>query len=269
MLKLSKPKILATLLVKNEEHIIAQTIEHHIEQGVTDFIVTDNNSVDQTRDIVASYKEVREIIDSDNNAFDQRILVTRMARLACDFNPDWIIHIDADEFWCNLSLLSKEKHNYLRTSSFFNHLPIDVNTPAEFDFNNFPYYAKNNKEREGDLVGIHRFKVLHRPDPEVIIGNGNHRAHFIGTEKEVDYIHIHHYPVLHYDHFERKTITGGRALKGIPEKPRPDTFCLHWRLWYEEYLQGQLPHVYEEIVTKAKSFYQEAESLGTLGVWPL
>ena len=64
MINYNKPlKIVATLLAKDEEDIIAQNIEHHINQGVTDFIVTNNRSKDHTRTIVEKYPEVKEIID--------------------------------------------------------------------------------------------------------------------------------------------------------------------------------------------------------------
>ena len=55
-------KIIATILAKDEEDIIANQIEHHLEQGVFKILLTDNNSTDRTREIASKYKEV-EIID--------------------------------------------------------------------------------------------------------------------------------------------------------------------------------------------------------------
>ena len=56
-------KIVGTILSRDEEDIIGANIEHHINQGVTHFIVTNNNSKDRTRQIIEKYPEVVEIID--------------------------------------------------------------------------------------------------------------------------------------------------------------------------------------------------------------
>ena len=103
-------KIVATILAKNEEDIIAENIEHHIEQGVSQFIVTNNNSTDHTRSIVEKYPEVAEIIDEPGDNHHQSKWVTRMAKMACKLNPDWIVHLDADELWGGFFHLRFMKH---------------------------------------------------------------------------------------------------------------------------------------------------------------
>src|SRR4051812_8210794 len=105
ILRRNKEYIVATILVKNEEDIIGANIEHHINQGVSKFIITDNGSTDATATIASRYPEVVEIISESDDCHNQSLWVTRMARLACKLKPDWIIHLDADELWMGLGNL--------------------------------------------------------------------------------------------------------------------------------------------------------------------
>ena len=45
-------KLVMTLLVRDEEDILAQNLEHHLAQGVDFFVVTDNGSIERTPDIL-------------------------------------------------------------------------------------------------------------------------------------------------------------------------------------------------------------------------
>ena len=47
--------IVMTLLVRNEEDIIKNNIDYHLNQGIDHIIVTNNLSTDGTRDILESY----------------------------------------------------------------------------------------------------------------------------------------------------------------------------------------------------------------------
>jgi hypothetical protein len=158
-----KPKIIATILAKNEADIIGAMIEHHIEQGVSGFIFTDNDSTDRTKEIAGSFKEVLEIIDEPGNNHNQSEWVTRMARLACKFEPDWIIHLDADEFWCGLKHLRTIPGPVVSSQMVYLHPPrgSSLHDMRFFlDFSCVPIPQES--------------KVAHRPDPEITIVHGNH-----------------------------------------------------------------------------------------------
>ena len=95
-------KLVMTLLVRDEEDVLAANIDYHRAMGVDFFICTDNKSEDSTPDIIKSYVDAgiaHYIYEGDDN-YDQTRWVTRMARLAAtDFAADWVINNDADEFW--------------------------------------------------------------------------------------------------------------------------------------------------------------------------
>lgn len=50
--KTSDPRLVMTLLVKNEEAMLEENLLFHKAMGVDGFIVTDNNSTDRTMDIL-------------------------------------------------------------------------------------------------------------------------------------------------------------------------------------------------------------------------
>ena len=80
MLLINRPntKIIATLLVRDEEDVIKQNIEHHINQGVSGFIITNNSSKDNTLEILSKFPEVLEIINEPETDYDQAKWVTKM-----------------------------------------------------------------------------------------------------------------------------------------------------------------------------------------------
>lgn len=62
----AQPRLVMTLLVKNEEDKLEQNLLFHKAMGVDLFIVTDNNSTDKTMDILRRYEQkgwIAEIIE--------------------------------------------------------------------------------------------------------------------------------------------------------------------------------------------------------------
>lgn len=52
----SNPKLIMTLLVKDEADMLEENLLFHHSMGVDGFIVTDNNSTDRTPEIIRKYK---------------------------------------------------------------------------------------------------------------------------------------------------------------------------------------------------------------------
>jgi hypothetical protein len=252
--------VVATLLVRDEAEIVRQCIEHHLQHGVDGFIVTDNGSVDGTRDILASCPGILKIIDEPKHNHHQAKWVTRMARHACKYDPSWLVHLDADEFWCGLDILHDPARlrgvGVVIVTRELVHVPIPGLEFGKFQREQMPYYRYVSRPMP---------KVIHRAAESVHVSHGNHivsgvpgrHAH---TPKGV---HIHHYPIRSYEHLEAKTIKGGRALK---HHPGPSGHGKRWRGWYKLYKQGLLPEFYaERLYTPDK--IEEGLKLGTLKVY--
>ena len=87
-----------TLLVRDEEDIIAANLSYHLSRGVDHVIVTDNRSVDGTREILEEFARLANHADRRRgDDFSQYRWVTRMARMAARMGADWVINNDADE----------------------------------------------------------------------------------------------------------------------------------------------------------------------------
>lgn len=223
-------KIVGTILARDEEDIIATNIEHHINQGITQFIVTDNGSVDRTRSIAESYPEVKEIIDEAGRDHRQSEWVTRMARLACKMDADWIVHLDADELWCGFSGLRRITAAAAGCTVMYLHPP----TKGSFSLSNMRHYLDfENMGLPGEC------KIVHRPDPNVVITHGNH-----GCNLETQYtkdIWRHHYPVRSFEQFARKAVNGHKALASR------NAICDRWEKWNDLQEQGELLCLYERV----------------------
>ena len=91
-----------TLLARDETDIVGAQIAFHLHAGVDFVIATDNGSVDGTTAILESYARdgVLHLIHEPGRDMRPEECVTRMARLAAsDFDADWVLNSDADEFW--------------------------------------------------------------------------------------------------------------------------------------------------------------------------
>lgn len=253
----SKYKIVATILAKNEEDIIAQNIEHHLEHGVTQFIITDNNSSDNTKKIAENYPEVVEIIEEKGDTHNQSEWVSRMARTACKLNPEWIVHLDADEFWCGLPQLRNIQTKAIGSTRMFLHPPVQK--LECFDKKKMRYYLNFDKTSLDDEC-----KVAHRPDPEIEITHGNH-----GFKKDVSLyytkqIYRHHYPIRSYAQFEKKSVEGHLALQ------KRNAPCERWMRWYELWKTGDLAQLYESVVQSWEQFIDKpnkSDLINLLSTW--
>lgn len=87
-------------VVRNEADIIRANVLHHHAQGVSHFLWLDNRSSDGTTDVL---DDLRSLVSlewrSHEGGFRQDVLLTALAQEAFVRGADWIVPIDADEFW--------------------------------------------------------------------------------------------------------------------------------------------------------------------------
>ena len=245
-------KLVMTLLVRDEEDIVADNLDFHLAQGVDEVIVTDNVSVDGTLEILRAYEArglVRIIVEPTDD-YSQGRWVTRMARIAAtEHKADWVINNDADEFWW-------PREGTLRT--LFEGLGGDVGAVVGHRTNfvprpedDRPYWERMTLRERESLNPVGKPlppKLAHRAHPEIVVVQGNHRIKGpdVGSEVDDGSIEILHFPMRSYAQFENKIIKGGRAYarnKELPEKTGRT-----WRRLYETWEQGGLPAHYEASV---------------------
>src|SRR5436309_13311371 len=91
-----------TMVVRDEEDVLAANLDYHLAQGVDVILVTDHGSTDRTPEILSEYQGTGRVhADRDEaRAHDQVSRVNRLTEIAQQAHgADWVIHCDADEFW--------------------------------------------------------------------------------------------------------------------------------------------------------------------------
>ncbi len=227
--------IIATLLVKNEEDIIDDCMRFHLTHGVDKVIVTDNGSTDRTKEMLARYPEVVELIDEPDKVYRQSVWVTRMARLACKFKPDWVVHLDADEFWHGLKNVYKMEAGVVYLEDFYEHPPLK--TPYRSIKDRPYYYARPKPLEHGRLV--------HSPSEDAVVFQGNHTVANVGgkisyTEK----IYLHHYSNRSFEQFTKKA----KQAECYNNYKGPAVDGSHWRRYHQLWLDGKLRGYYDSLI---------------------
>lgn len=94
--------IWAVTMVRDEEDILALTIEHLLSQGIDHVLIADNRSTDGTpaalAHLAARHPEVHLAYDNEP-AYYQAEKMSRLARWATSRGADWVLPFDADEFF--------------------------------------------------------------------------------------------------------------------------------------------------------------------------
>lgn len=235
-----KMNLVMTLLVRDEEDILQSNIEFHLAQGVDFIIATDNLSVDSTPKILKHYerKGVLHYIHENNDNYNQHEWVTRMARLAyANYNADWVINNDADEFWWPREATLKETFSKIQADinvvlaqrTNFVYLP-EKSTTTPF-YKNMVYRQKVSLNPLGESLPP---KVAHRGSNSIIVNQGNHSITGCGQQNVIDnVIDILHFPLRRYDQYLKKIAVGGAAYQR--NEQLPIEIGKTWRELHQQY----------------------------------
>ena len=220
MVDSAQPRIIMTLLVRNEQDVIAENILFHHHQGVDGFIVMDNLSTDATVEIVRDLAQSIpiELRHQCDDTYSQSVWVTEMAcAAATDHGADWVINNDADEFWLFPGLDAR---------AYLDRLPADVSNVVlqrhnavlirDESWNGFDahpsfsvlYERKSLNQLGSPLPG----KCLHRASSQINVHQGNHSVSGVsGQTLHCDRAHILHLPYRRFEQYQSKIRLGGAA----------------------------------------------------------
>lgn len=256
-------KVILSLLVRDEADIIDANLRYHLERGVDFVIATDNGSEDGTLGILEEHEREGHLhlIREPSQTYEQGKWVTRMARLAAtQFDADWVLHADADEFLVPEGGSLKdplgevpEQYGAL-TVPRFNFVPRPDNDGSFTD--RMTVRAVRSTNTAGRLLHP---KVAHRASAEARIGHGCHQI--VGGELRPlggwYPIEALHFPLRSYAQWEGKIRQGTQAkrsgnLKRWQAKLADDadggtkvTSLVHGHRLYE---QGRLADEYARLV---------------------
>jgi hypothetical protein len=225
-------RLVMTLLVRDEADIIDEQISFHLAAGVDFIVATDHDSTDGTAEVLDQYaqRNVLHVCRELGGEKRQSEWVTRMARLAAtEYEADWVINSDADEFWWPRGGTLKDVlaaipgdygvvHTFAQPflprpgeGSFAERLTVRLALPAPIDDPSGSFRANT--------------RLLHRGAADVLVGFGNAtvRSEHLRPLRSWSPVEVMHFPIRSYAQFERKFRTKFSTAGG---RMRSDTLRL-------------------------------------------
>jgi hypothetical protein len=267
----SKPALIMTILARDEGDIVEENIKFHLNHGVDFIIATDNDSVDNTRNIFKKYerKGVLHLIDEAGRNKSQAKWNNRMTKIAIDdYGADVVFHCDADEFWCPKS--GNLKNEILNESvdvmsvDLVNVLLEDKNGeeifPADAKYAMVNPIETSNFKEDSKFRNLYFFrypaKVIFKTEKGLLkVVQGNHsivdNKIKITTKKSSD-IKIFHFPLRGKKRFYNKVVETGKAVE--KNSLLKKSMSWHIRRWFDAYKDGALDDEYRKlIITKREA----------------
>jgi len=248
-------RLALTLMVRDEADIVGAMLQHHAEQGVDVFVITDNGSADGTVEIIEEFARDHDVDlrhDPEHKKQQSRV-VSGMARdAATRHHADWVINADADEFWMPIDRALRIHDAVEQYDPEIGAFPVSVvdmtGPPARSGTGLDRLVYRDVRPLEMLFrVGLHdhsTFDTMHVADPDVTVLHGNH---FVSTpsrgrppaELALEVLHL---PWRSWEQFERKVRNAGLAFAANPElKPSPNH---HGLRDYRRLLAGTLEETY-------------------------
>lgn len=215
--------LVMTLLVRDEEEILEANLEYHLAQGVDFVIATDHGSTDSTPDILDDYvsRGLAYVFRVEGEEHHQSRRVTRMARLAAiEYEADWVINNDADEFWWPVAgsiadaFAAIPEHYGQITAPRHNFLPCPIQEDGEF-YERLIVRERVSQNLVGDPLEP---KVAHRGRADVLVAPGNHSVHGANLAPAPcpGPFEVLHFPMRTHAQFERKVLAVGTGYESLP-----------------------------------------------------
>lgn len=246
-----RPRIIMTLLCRDEEDIIGYNIAYHLAQGVDFVIATDNASRDRTPRLLERFVQRGQLhlLRQPELTHQQGKWVGRMARMAAvKFDADWVINNDADEFWLAEQGTVRDALAAVPRDTICLQVPRVDMLPPRDTAERF-YESMTVRLGSGQAVlGNQAPKVCHRAYSDIRVAQGNHfvlRGGARLAEERDHALRIVHYPLRSLDQLERRMQRGLMALE--PNSRMNPSSARRWRGLYGSHLEPG----------GAKAYYQE------------
>jgi hypothetical protein len=264
-------RLVMTLLCRDEADIIESTIQFHLDQGVDHLIVTDNGSVDGTREIISDFLGTGRVslIDEPEHNHDQAIWVTRMASIGIEqWHADWIIHGDADEFWWPACGDLKQILEAIPSATDVLHVQRKNFLPPASDPDPMAGETFHQVQQIRERISLNSLgqplpaKICHRSGPNLQVTDGNHRLLQGGTPLQANLcssIEILHFPIRSYKQFERKVKHGAEAL-ARNKRISPQVGSTWRNLYRDFYCKGKLESYYRQLRPPVDVLHQHLKS---------
>lgn len=223
--------IVLLLTTKNEADVLRLNLEHHLSWGIDHVVVCDNESTDDTADVVASFGDAATRLVFHDFAVRQKIRMRGLEQVKARYPGEvvWAGVSDTDEFhWApgvTLPDLLAPAPADVVCATFHQKLYL----PTELDAETGPVYARQLHRTTGPDSPLHASyregKSFYRTSWLRKITH-EHRSHLVPHEEwGPSEPTVHHYMIRDEDQFVQKVrrLTSWRERKG-----------LHSKLWYHK-----------------------------------
>jgi len=247
------------LVIRNEVDIIRTNVLYHLSLGLDRLLIIDNGSSDGTDRVLRELgKDPRVRWSRDEGLWRAGDLFTKLAREAFGEGADWIVPIDADEFWYApggsfRSVLEESEAGALRapgvnfiqrreqvesTPDCLLHMTRRIREPVAAERGNRKPVAHLVESRQIASVEIEPVtKWISRPTAHIEMFRGNGRVEGVpGLKRVTDGIVRLHAILRSQARFKAKA-EGGERSKEAGSKPNQSSHLVRWKRLRDE---GQL-----------------------------
>lgn len=231
------PRVFGLMLVRNEADILRVNLLHHFALGIERFLVVDNGSTDGTDAVLREMARTGRVQWlTEAGPFYQAEITNRLAQEAYLRGADWVIPIDADEFWYVprdglLEILRDSRAGALRVRVVnFVQRQEQIERSAEglLHMTRRPPEPVGPLERIEELVETRRIgfveilypsKCISRASLALEIGVGNHSVRYAnGPVEDTDRIACLHAPLRSRSVLEAQAEHGRRTRQAGNER---------------------------------------------------
>lgn len=227
----------AVMMVKNEAAMLSVNLAYHRAMGIKDFWVVDNGSTDGTTELLEHERRVHGDVrwTSEPDRFSQSELTTEIAAEAFAAGSDWILPIDADEFWWiadgslqgalrsarGVGAIICEVDNFVQHRSVIDELASSLKTMT------YSAVPLGTIETAQELVEAGKIafvesayppKQILRASRRLVIGIGNHSAgNVAGSRERSSTIRVLHAPIRSPAALHRRAALGRQFEEHCPD----------------------------------------------------
>jgi hypothetical protein len=260
-------RVTAAIAVLDDVESVEQCIQHHARIGVDSFVIYDLGSRDGTREIVkglegrdnvyVGYADMLAVTRRDPHQPRTPIANLMQAAAYERFRPDYLLYVDADEFWM-------PSGGALRLGSYggdllevrrYNVIPDRKLAAGEWGLSQVPLRDRivyRDRVQYGPTLDHKTRVVQHAIGPKIAhrgtpmtIAFGNHAILDAPVAKVSPHdLVILHFPFSTFDRFQRK-IQNAESFVDENNSRMESAEAWHWRLWVHAYRQGLLREAYE------------------------
>jgi hypothetical protein len=255
-------KVVGLYMVRNEVDIIETNLRHHLATVLDEAIVLDNGSRDGTLELLLDLAgELPLQLTVEDGSQYQSARTTRMARYATQQGADWVLPIDADEFWvagetpfrtvlqeapADARALFVDVVQYVQDRNVLVARPGVLATMTMRLEHTIGRPEDAKRLVESGTVGWLELpyapKAVHRALPDVFVSHGNHRSGVTGGVP-TDALTCLHAPMRARSTLIGKLDHGRRALA---EGSSPEA-SWHLKRWWQMARAGTIDREWEAL----------------------